>query len=274
MPKASVIISFYNKLDFLKLLFAGFEMQTEEDFEIIIADDGSREEVVSELQGMITDIPLKITHIWQEDKGFRKNRILNKAVVASKSDYLIFVDGDCIPHKEFVNEHIRNKKENVCFTGRRVNLSEKITSLLTVEKIKKSFIERNILNLFIDQLLFKASDVEKGLYFKNNLIRGWINSKKRGLIGCNYSIHKTDLLKINGFDERYELPYVGEDTDVQFRLELIGIKISSLNNVAIQYHLYHKPLEKPQKNFDLFEKVKSAKEAFTPFGISKSICPL
>lgn len=271
MPKATVIISFYNKLDFLKLLFAGFEMQTEKDFEIIIADDGSREEVVSELQGMIRNTPLKVTHLWQEDKGFRKNMILNKAVVASKSDYLIFVDGDCIPHNEFVNEHILNKKENVCFTGRRVNLSEKVTSLLTVEKLKKRFIERNILNLFIDQMLFRASDVEKGLYFKNSLIRNWVNSKKRGLIGCNYSIHKADLLKINGFDERYELPSVGEDTDVQFRLELMGIKISSLNNIAVQYHLYHKSLERPQQNFDLFEKVKNAKEPFTPFGITKSL---
>lgn len=269
MPKATVIISFYNKIDYLGLVFAGFEAQTEKEFEVIIADDGSRDEVVSKLKEITGRLAFKVTHLWQEDKGFRKNRILNKAVAAAKSDYLIFVDGDCVPHREFVKEHFYNREENVCFTGRRVNLSQKMTSLLTEEKIKKGFFEKSIFSLMIDELFRNSFDVEKGFYIKNSVLRKVLNMKKRGLLGSNFSIHKADLYNINGFDERYEAPSIGEDTDIQFRLELIGVRIKSLNNIAVQYHLYHRLLDRPQINLDLFDTVKEAKQPFTPFGITK-----
>lgn len=269
MPKATVIISFYNKIDYLRLVLAGFESQTEKDFEVIIADDGSGNEVVSQLKEMTVKLPFSVNHIWQEDKGFRKNMILNKAVAASKADYLIFVDGDCVPHREFVREHLNNGEENVCYTGRRVNLSQKMTSRLTAEKVKKGFFEKEILSLMVDEIFRNSFDVEKGFYFKNALLRKLLNLKKRGLLGSNFSIHKSDLYKINGFDERYEAPSIGEDTDIQFRLELAGVKIRSLNNIAVQYHLYHNLLDRPQVNLDLFDAVKVENRAFTPFGIIK-----
>lgn len=77
-------------------------------------------------------------------------------------------------------------------------------------------------------------------------------------------------MAINGFDERYEAPSVGEDSDVQFRLELIGVEIKSLNNIAVQYHLYHKLQPRPDENLRLFEKVKNESTPFTPFGIKKN----
>jgi len=269
MSKVSVVISFYNKIDYLRLVFAGFEAQTEKDFEVIIADDGSRSEIVSQIKEMSKNLPFNVNHIWQEDKGFRKNRILNKAVAAARTDYVIFVDGDCVPHREFVREHFINREENVCSTGRRVNLSEKMTSRLTAETIKNGFFEKNIFRLIVDELFRNSFDVEKGFYFKNSLLRKALNMKKRGLLGSNFSIHKSDLYKINGFDERYEAPSIGEDTDIQFRLELAGVKIKSLNNIAVQYHLYHKLLDRPQINLDLFDAVKVENRAFTPFGIIK-----
>ena len=77
------------------------------------------------------------------------------------------------------------------------------------------------------------------------------------------------MLAINGFDERYEAPSIGEDSDVQYRLELNGVNIISVNHIAVQYHLYHELQERPQKNLDLFKKVKEKKLAFTNFGIEK-----
>ena len=105
-PETSVIISFYNKINYLKLVLAGFVNQSSKNFEIIIADDGSERQVVSELEQHSVYLPFQIKHVWHEDKGFRKNKILNRAVAASNSDYLIFVDGDCIPHKKFVEDHL------------------------------------------------------------------------------------------------------------------------------------------------------------------------
>lgn len=267
MTDATVIAAFYNKIDYLKLVLAGFVRQTKKNFELIIADDGSSKEVVKEVESIIKNYPFYIKHIWQEDKGFRKNRILNQAILAADSDYLIFIDGDCIPHSRFVEEHISSASHQVCLTGRRVNLSENITERLTAEKVKVGFLEKHFISIIKDGLFGKSYDVEKGFYFKNRVLRNYFNNKPRGLLGCNFSLHKEVMLKINGFDERYIAPSIGEDSDVQFRLELMGIKIRSLNNIAIQYHLYHKMLDRPQQNLDLFEEVKQSGLAVTSFGI-------
>lgn len=266
MPQASLIISFYKRLDYLKLLFAGLKRQSFKDFEIIIADDGSPEDDVSHVEELLNESSFKSLHLWHEDKGFRKNRILNRAIIASESEYLIFIDGDCVPHSKFIEEHFINRKENVCLTGRRVNLSEKITSKLSSQKIENGFLE-SLPQLVYDGVFGKSYDVEKGFYFKNKFLRNYFNKKKRGILGCNFSIHKKDMLTINGFDERYEAPSIGEDSDVQFRLELNGVLVKSLNNIAVQYHLHHKIQNRPQVNLDLFAKVKAEKKAFTEFGI-------
>ena len=270
MIHASVILAFYNRIDYLKLVLAGFETQTFHDFEVIIADDGSSTPIVREIENISKMLPFPITHLWQEDKGFRKNKILNRAITAARSDYLIFIDADCVPHSEFVREHFEVRNQGVCFTGRRVNLSEKFTNLLTPDKIKNGFLENNNLKLITDGIFGKSFDVEKGFYFKNELLRKYFNKKKRGLLGCNFSIHKEDLIKINGFDERYEAPSVGEDSDIEFRLNLCGINTRSLNNIAVQFHLYHKLQNRPQKNLDLFNEIKDTKLHFTPFGITKT----
>jgi len=118
-------------------------------------------------------------------------------------------------------------------------------------------------------LFGKSVDVEKGLFLRNRFLLNLLNRKKRGLLGCNFSLFKDDLFKINGFDERYESPSIGEDSDVQFRLELSGVKIKSVNHSAVQYHLFHYIQERSPTNLQLFEEIKQQKVAFTPFGISK-----
>jgi glycosyltransferase involved in cell wall biosynthesis len=269
MPKTSIIISFYNKIDFLKLVLAGFERQSFNDFEILIADDGSKREYSEEIENIAKSTGLQIKHIWQNDSGFRKNKIMNKAIIESTSDYLIFIDGDCIPHREFINEHYENREIGVCLTGRRVNLSEYISKKLTPEKIRDGYLAKRIIKLIYDGIFGQSTYVEKGIYFKSVLIRKILNKKYRGIVGCNFSLYKEDILRINGFDERYEAPSVGEDTDIQYRLELLGVKIKSINNIAIQYHLYHNLLPRPDKNLKLFDTVKSSGDYFTPFGIEK-----
>ena len=269
MNKASIIAAFYNRFDYLRLVLAGFERQTEKDFELIIADDGSKEDIVEEIKKIISKFPFSIKHIWQEDKGFRKNKILNKAITESESDYLIFIDADCVPHRGFVEGHLNFSKNNTSLTGRRVNLSEKITNRLSEKNVNEGYLEKNFLLLVRDGLFGNSIDVEKGLYLKNEFLLNYFNKKSRGLLGCNFSAYKEDLIKVNGFDERYEAPSVGEDSDIQFRLELSGVKIKSINHAAVQYHLHHRLQERVQKNLELFAQVKNSKLAFTPFGLKK-----
>jgi glycosyltransferase involved in cell wall biosynthesis len=269
MNKVTVIAAFFNKINYLKLVLAGFERQTEKKFELIIADDGSDESVVTEINKLKTSYSFPIKHIWQEDKGFRKNKILNKAIIESESDYLIFIDADCVPHRAFVEGHLNFSRENTALTGRRVNLSQKITLQLNEQIVREGVLEKKFFRQIMDGLFGESIDVEKGFYFKNKFILNFFNRKNRGLLGCNFSLFKEDIIKINGFDERYEAPSIGEDSDVQFRLELSGVKIQSVNHIAVQYHLYHKLQERTQRNLDLFDEVKKNKLAFTPFGLTK-----
>ena len=269
MLEATVIGAFYNKVDYLKLVLAGFERQTLKNFEFIIADDGSSEDVVSEIKIISSRYTFPVKHIWQEDKGFRKNKNLNKAISESESDYLIFIDCDCVPHRAFVEGHLSNSIKNASLTGRRVNLSKKITDQLNEKKVREGFLEEKFVRLISDGLFGNSIDVEKGLYLRNKFLLNFFNRKNRGLLGCNFSTFKKDLYKVNGFDERYEAPSIGEDSDIQFRLELAGVKIKSINHAAVQYHLYHKLQERDPKNLQLFEEIKKSKTAFTPFGLTK-----
>lgn len=271
-PKASVIISVYNRIDFLQLVLAGFERQQESDFEVIIADDGSNADFVKQLQTLIERSTLTVTHLWQEDLGFRKNRILNQAVVAARSNYLIFVDGDCIPHPQFVAGHLREAKANCCLSGRRVDLSPRLTQKLSPDFIKNGNIETLSFgfHMVIDFLRLKLFHLMNGFYTENKLLLKYFNRKERGLLGANFSLHKVDLLKINGFDERYNQPTFGEDTDVEFRLRLAGVSLKPVLNIAVLYHCFHQLLPRPALSKQLFEQVIAENQSVTKYGITKS----
>ena len=270
-PKASIILSVYNRLDFLKLVLAGFEIQTEKDFEIIISDDGSGSDFVAGVNEFIAKTQMRIVHNWHEDIGFRKTKLLNSSVIKSHSDYVIFVDGDCIPHPNFVEEHLKNKHQDVCLAGRRVDLSERITRMLTPQNIKEGILQSGsmIFSMFMDYVKGNLKHFKNGFYFRGELVRAWFNRKERGLLGANFSIHKSDLLDINGFDERYNMPTFGEDSDIEFRLRLNGVKIKPVLNMAVQYHCYHRLLPRPEESLKMYETAVKEKKAYTPYGIHK-----
>ncbi|HEY9488378.1 MAG TPA: glycosyltransferase [Chryseosolibacter sp.] len=265
----SLIISFYNKIDYLKLIFAALERQSFRDFEVIIADDGSKPEVVEEIRQIMEHAPLTIQHLWHEDQGFRKTMIFNEAIRKSRSPYLIFMDGDCVPHSRFVEEHYKNRQPNVLLAGRRVYLSEKLSKSLDPEKIKDGYLEKVgfIITLLADGIFGRSSHVVKGIYVGNPLLRKFLNRAMKGVLGSNFSVHKSDLEAINGFDERYEAPAVGEDSDIELRLVWNNVEIRMVKNMAVQYHIHHKKLPRPQKNLEIFEAVKKEGQAFTPYGL-------
>ena len=165
MPQVSLIIAFYNKIDYLKLVLAGLERQSNTDFEVIIADDGSSTEVVGELEKIAALSPLKIRHLWHEDRGFRKNKMLNRTVRESAADYLVFIDGDCVPHREFVKEHFESREAKTSLTGRRVNLSKKITGKLTPENVKDGLMILHPLPR-VDEISVDVDETKYAYYFK------------------------------------------------------------------------------------------------------------
>ena len=274
MYKASVIISFYNELERLKLVLASLENQSLQYFEVIITDDGSDKFVVEKLKKTIGQSSLKIRHIWHADKGFRKTTILNKAVVESESDYLVFIDGDCILHSRFIEEHIKNKKNRTVLAGKRVNLTKNISDNLTLKKVRNRNLEKYYFFYFVVAFFTpfrekRRKHLKNGIYIKNYLFRKVTNKKKKDILGSNFSLYKTDLMAINGFDERYIHPSTGEDSDICMRLKNNGINIQTIKHIAVQYHLYHRVQERDQANTLIYNDNRKHNRVYTPYGIYK-----
>ena len=270
MFKASLIISFYRKVEFLKPVIDSLMLQTEKNFEVITSDDGSPDEVVQEVKTILSKSKLNYQYVWHDDKGWRKNIILNKSVVQSKSDLLIFIDGDCILHKRFVEEHVKMASPGVVRAGRRVNLSARVSKKIIEGRVSQQYFGIPILlELIPDSIRKQARDVEQGVYIKSRWIRSKLNDKDRGILGSNFSILKPDLLAVNGYDERFDKPSVGEDTDLEARLRRNDIKFLGIRNQAIQYHLYHRQLPREDSNQELYNENNAKNVTFTQFGIKQ-----
>ena len=269
-PEVSLILSIYNKIDVLKLVLSSLEMQSKMNFEVILSDDGSRKESVAEINQLTNAYSFKIKHVWHEDTGWNKNAILNQAIIASETPYLIFVDGDCLLHHKFIEEHFINIQPKTILAGRRVNLSERVSAKLSADLIARGYLRGPIVrDSLFDSLKSKARDAEQGIYITNPYIKKYLNRKEKGVLGSNFSVSKDDLLAVNGFDERFKYPAAGEDSDISARLKRNGLAVKTIRNQAIQFHMYHKELPREKKRLVFFEENNAKEVTYTPFGINK-----
>lgn len=273
MAKISLIISFYNKIELLKLILVALEEQTLRDFEVIIADDGSTLDVVDEIHRLKDSFSFSIKHVWHEDLGWRKNAILNQAVLASKSDYLVFIDGDCIPHRQFLQEHLEFRKESQVLCGRRVLLTAKVSKKLSANRIQKRYLGYPVFFDLLWETLFlgKKTYLEQMIHLRSKWLRQLvIKERQRYILGCNFSLWKEDILRVNGFDERFKHPGYGEDIDLEQRLAAIGIPAISCKCALLIFHVYHVHFDTDYApNKALLEENKIHQIAVTPFGIHK-----
>jgi glycosyltransferase involved in cell wall biosynthesis len=264
-------LAFYNSTRMLDLTLAGFSRQSFRDFEILICDDGSKPENVSHALASLNKLDIPARHFWHEDTGFRKNRIMNWGIHHCFSDYMVFIDQDCIPHQQFMQEHFAHRQKNSVLCGRRMDLTPWVSNLLTPEKVSKGFIEKNLWWIAPLGLYMKDNNAGKGLYFKSDFFRKLANQKPRGIVGCNFSVHRDELIKINGFDTRYEGAGTGEDTDIEFRMGLNGVQMLPFCNTAVQFHVYHRLLDRPSVNESIFAQVLADKKSVTDFGIVQQL---
>ena len=181
--------------------------------EIIIAEDGEFPEMKSFLKKK--NIP-QLVHLTQEDLGWRKARSLNNAIKKASGDYLIFIDGDCLPHPRFIEGHIAVSEPSFVACGKRAELGENITKAIYSKEIEPESITTSFISKAIALHQDGVRHYEEGVYIsaKNPLYLFLKNRHVRYIIGCNFSCYKTDFEKINGFDEDYTKPSVGEDIDL------------------------------------------------------------
>lgn len=267
-------VAFYNNTRMLDLTLAAISRQTFRKFLVVICDDGSKSDVVERLHHHIDKMDLPVLHLWHEDNGFRKNRIMNWGIQLCNTERMVFIDQDCLIHPQFMHEHFEHCEPKSVLCGRRMDLTPWVSHRLTPEKVHTGFIEKNLWWILPTGLYMKDNNGGKGLYFRNPWLRQVANQKIRGIVGCNFSLWRQDLLGINGFDFRYEGPGTGEDSDVEFRLKLNGVKMQPFCNTAVQYHVHHKLLHRPNINEQIFAQVQRDKFAVTKFGVHEQLTGL
>jgi glycosyltransferase involved in cell wall biosynthesis len=263
-----IIISTYNNPAWLEKVLWGYCWQTRKADEIIVADDGSGPETSALLKSFKPKLP--INHIWQEDNGFQKSRILNKALVAAESDYLIFTDQDCIPRSDFIAAHERFARQGYFLSGGYFKLPMDISRLINENDI----ITQNAFRfkwLRDHNLPFslKCSKLIQNKFFVS--LMNFITPTKATWNGCNSSGWREDMLKINGFNE--EMQYHGQDREFGERLFNLSIKSIQIRYLAILLHLDHKRPYRTQesinKNKAIRKKTRNLGIIETPNGIKQ-----
>ena len=254
--KSTIIVSVYTDDIALQLILDSLKNQSCSNFEIIISEDGKSKKISDTVDIYSKDMA-NLHHLSQVDAGFRKNTALNRALKAAKTEHIIFIDGDCIPHREFIAAHQACSNPGIAFSGRRLELGNKFSSNLRLKKIKISHLTNNFLYFLniIPLLLDNTKNIEAGFY--SPTLQFFTKNFPIKILGCNFSCNKNDLIRINGFNEEYVYPGTGEDSDIDWRLGKSGVDIKRVKFSAIQYHLYHpRSYGVSKENNALFEKTR------------------
>ncbi len=269
MYTSAVIISAYNNPKYLYLTLCGYCKQDVPPDEIIIADDGSGDDVRQVVDSFRDVLPIK--HVWHEDNGFRKSEILNKALLAAESDYLIFTDQDCIPRKDFVATHLASAKEGCYISGGYYRLTMPISTQITKEDVDAG-------RPFDVKWLIangQPRSIKMARLLGSNLISKMFNrlsTARDTWNGCNSSGWRRDALDVNGYNEL--MHYGGQDREFGMRLVNNGIKPIQMRYSAIVSHLDHKrPYKTPETmefNRNVMRNTLANHVVWTPYGVEKS----
>ncbi|MDM8568554.1 glycosyltransferase family 2 protein [Thiotrichales bacterium HSG1] len=246
MAKISLIITTYNRPDALELVLNSLVKQKFTDFEVIIADDGSTANTAKFIRQLST--PYLLKHVWQEDQGFRAAKARNLAVMVANGDYLIFLDGDCIPRFDFIAKHWQLAELGYFVVGNRVLFTKKFT-----QQVIQSWIPvwtwpiSKWLSAYLKGNINRCSPLLRLPFVRKHCRQTW-----KGVKTCNLGIWKKDFEQINGFDEKFQ-GWGHEDADLAIRLLQIGIRRKNGRFAVPVLHLWH---NEEQLNLDNWQRLK------------------
>jgi glycosyltransferase involved in cell wall biosynthesis len=222
-----LLISTYEQPVSLAKVLRGVALQDRWPDEVFITDDGSGEETRTVIEAWRKRARVPVHHVWHPHDGFRKTKLLNQAVAAAKGEYLVFLDGDCVPHPKFIADHERLAEKGFWVQGRRCYVQEQFVPEFAPGEtsVWKWLLSRRI------QGIAKAVRLPRPVVFHNK--------KQRGIIGCNMAFWREDVVAVNGFDETYIGRGIGPDSDLGTRLYNLGRPRKFVYGQALVYHLNH-----------------------------------
>ena len=266
-PDVSVLFATYNEPQWLEWVLWGYATQTHKAFEVIVVDDGSREDTRARIDALRPQLPYRLRHFWQPDEGYQKCKGMNRAILLAESDYLVFTDGDCIPRADFVARHLDLRERGRYLTGGYSKLPLGLSQQITREDI--------LAGRATDYAWLAANGLERHT-LKLRVKREWqrrlfdaLTPVKPRLHGHNASAWKDDIVRVNGWDERMQ--YGGQDLELGERLNNLGIRGKTIRYSAICVHLEHKrgymKPEMREKNDRIRAETRANRAAWTPYGI-------
>jgi cellulose synthase/poly-beta-1,6-N-acetylglucosamine synthase-like glycosyltransferase len=229
----ALIISTFDQPDYLARVLAGMAGQTRAPDELFVADDGSGEETRRVFADWKMGKAFRCEHVWQKHEGFRKARVLNEAIAMAKSDYIVFLDGDTIPHPRFVADHVGMAAPGNFVQGHRALVGQRAAA----DFGKDGRLRGRLRALCAGQLSGAANVFRWPFAMKS---RG---TGLRGIRGCNFAVWRADLLHVNGFNEAFT-GWGREDAELAARMMNAGVQRMDARGRALCYHLWHPPADR------------------------------
>ena len=240
----TVLLATYNWPEALGLSLQSLRTQTDLNFEIVIVDDGSKEETRHKIFEFQKDFSVPIHHLWQEDLGFRKSRILNQGIAHAQGDYLVFLDGDCIVQPDFIAQHRKLAAPKYLVTGSRILCNQKLTNDLIAAVTWPGWSTWSALQWRLQRRINKCLPIF--LKVPDNRWRAYSKFVWRRIKGCNMACWKIDAQAIGGFDEQL-VGWGHEDADFVFRLQMHRNIFRKSGAFATEIlHLWHKQGDRAQ----------------------------
>ena len=234
--KTAVIVTTYNRHEALAAVLEGYCGQSDQAFDLIVADDGSGAETAEVVRHFARRAQFSIMHVWQEDRGFRAAEVRNRAVASTRAEYVIFTDGDCVPSRHFVWAHKHLAEPGYFLGANRVLLSAELTNRVVRERVPiHAWSEIEWVRCWWRR---EVNRVLPLMQLPDGPFRKWSPDRWSGIKTCNLSVWRTDLARVNGLDASYE-GWGLEDSDLVIRLLHAGVKHKSARFAATVFHLWH-----------------------------------
>ncbi len=232
----SVIISTYNRDDALEAVLRSLAIQTDQDFELVVADDGSGPATAALVERWVSKVGHRVLHVWHEDNGFRLSEIRNRAILASRGSYCIFLDGDCIVRPDFIATQRRLAQPGWFVTGNRVLLSAVLTNSVLKDSLTPE--NWNLGHWIVERMRGGVNRLAALLRLPLGPLRQLRQRAWRGARSCNLAVWRSDLDAIDGFDASY-VGWGREDSDLIIRLLHAGARRKDGVFATGVIHLWH-----------------------------------
>jgi len=234
--RISVIVATYNRPAALDAVLRSLASQSDADFEVLVADDGSTQQTKELIDAWQKRFNGRLSHIWHPDEGFRLAEIRNRAILAASGDYCIFLDGDCIARTNFVAAHRALARHGWFVTGNRLLLSRALS-----ERILKEKLEPESWSFADWWRARRAKEIKRFaplLALPLGPVRQLRRRDWRGAQGCNLGIWRSDLVAVDGFEGGFA-SWGREDSDILVRLMRAGVRRRDGRMATGVLHLWH-----------------------------------